>query len=159
MSALVIASYMELAEELRGTPQSGELALTNGCFDLVHVGHVRLLGEASRLAGRLVVALNDDGVVRRSKGKGRPVVPLVERMEVIAALTGVDYVTSFPEPTADALLKCLRPDIYVKGTDWTPETLPEAATVREIGARVVICGDPKSHSSTQLAQRLQSPDP
>ena len=86
------------------------------------MGHVRLLGEASRLGGRLVVALNTDEAVRNSKGEGRPVVSLAERMEVIAALTGVDYVTSFPEPTADALLRCLRPDIYVKGTDWTPET-------------------------------------
>ena len=151
----MIADYRELADEL-GRLGARSLALTNGCFDLLHVGHVRLLLAGAIQADVFAVALNADETVRASKGEGRPVVPLEERMEVIAAIAGVDFVTSFPEPTADELILALRPDVYVKGTDWTPETVPERTTVEAIDGRVVICGDPKTHSSTQLIEQSRS---
>ena len=148
----MIGDYRELADELARLG-ARSLALANGCFDLLHVGHVRLLLAGAIQADCFVVALNTDETVRASKGAGRPVVPLAERMEVIAAIAGVDFVTSFPEPTADEMIMALRPDVYVKGTDWTVQTVPERATVEAIGGRVVICGDPKGHSSTDLIQR------
>jgi len=131
------------------------VALANGCFDLLHVGHVRLIAEARELAEVLVVALNSDASVRAQKGAGRPCVPLEERMELLAALEGVDYVTSFPEPSAEPMLRVLRPELQVKGTDWTEESVPEGATVRAYGGRVVICGDPKRHSSRALFRRIR----
>ena len=117
---------------------------------MLHVGHVRLLRDARALADLLVVALNSDASARANKGDGRPLVPLAERMELIAALEGVDYVTSFDEPTAAALLARLRPEIHVKGTDWTAETVPERDVVEAYGGRVVIAGDPKTHASSDL---------
>lgn len=160
MSASIVADYRALARELESERGAGHrVALANGCFDLLHVGHVRLLAAARSEAEVLVVALNDDESVRRNKGEGRPLVPLEERMEVVAALAGVDYVTSFGETTADALIRALRPDVLVKGTDRSPEAIPEAATVAAHGGRVVICGDPKRHSSTELiARRRRGPD-
>lgn len=146
----VVADYRALPALLEGR----EVALTNGCFDLLHVGHVRLLREAATKAEVLVVGLNVDETVRASKGEGRPVMPLAERMELLDALAGVDYVTSFPEPTADALIRCVRPAVYVKGTDWTPEMVPERESVAAVGARVAICGDAKTHASSELARRL-----
>jgi rfaE bifunctional protein nucleotidyltransferase chain/domain len=116
---------------------------------------VRLLRAARELADLLVVALNSDASARANKGDGRPLVPLAERMELIAALEGVDYVTSFDEPTAAALLACLRPEIHVKGTDWTAQTVPERDVVEAYGGRVVIAGDPKMHASSELIRRLQ----
>lgn len=130
------------------------IVLANGCFDLLHVGHVRYLEAAKREGDVLVVAINSDESVRRNKGDGRPLVPETERAEVIAALRCVDYVTVFGEPTADALIRALRPNVHAKGTEWTAETVPEAATVREVGGRVAICGDPKTHASSALATRL-----
>lgn len=130
------------------------VVFTNGCFDILHVGHVRLLAQARGEADLLVVALNSDASVRGNKGPLRPVVPLAERMEVIGALAGVDFVTSFDEPSAEQLLRALRPDVHVKGTDWTAETVPERAIVQAYGGRIAICGDPKDHSSTALAERL-----
>jgi rfaE bifunctional protein nucleotidyltransferase chain/domain len=130
------------------------VALTNGCFDVLHVGHLRLLREARGLAELLVVALNSDASARAQKGPGRPLVPLAERMELVAGLSGVDFVTSFEEPTAAALLAALRPELHVKGTDWTAETVPERDVVLGYGGRVVIAGDPKTHSSSELIRRL-----
>lgn len=154
MSARIVADYRALAHELEAERVDGRrVALANGCFDLLHVGHVRLLAAARRHAEILVVALNDDASVRRNKGGGRPLVPLEERMEVVAALSGVDYVTSFGETTADGLIRALRPEILVKGTDRNPEAIPEAATLEACGGRVVICGDPKQHSSSALVAR------
>jgi D-glycero-beta-D-manno-heptose 1-phosphate adenylyltransferase len=146
----IVPNYSQLAAQL---PRNRALVLTNGCFDLLHVGHVRLLQAAAQAGDLLVVALNTDETVRVSKGAGRPVVPLEERMELIAALAGVDFVTSFPEPTADDLIRCLRPQVYVKGTDWTEEAVPERESVLAIGGRILIAGDPKSHSSSDLARR------
>ena len=157
MTARVVPDPRELAPLLEEARARGaRIALTNGCFDVLHVGHLRLLREARSLADLLVVALNDDASARANKGAGRPLVPLAERMELLAALEGVDYVTSFGEPTAAALLERLRPEIHVKGTDWTPETVPERDVVLRYGGRVVIAGDPKTHSSSDLIRRLRS---
>jgi rfaE bifunctional protein nucleotidyltransferase chain/domain len=154
--ARIVPSFRELAAELAPQRSGGRsLALTNGCFDLLHVGHVRLLAEARQHGDILVVALNSDASARGNKGPSRPLVPLAERMEVIAALAGVDYVTSFEQPTAAALLEALRPDVHVKGTDWTAETVPERAIVEAYGGRIAICGDPKTHSSTALHAALR----
>ncbi len=156
MTARIVLDYRELAPELERERAAGKsLALANGCFDILHVGHVRLLADARREADVLVVALNTDGSVRASKGPGRPAVPLAERAEVIAALEGVGYVTSFSEPAADALLGVLRPDVQVKGTDRTPDAVPERQVVESYGGRIAICGDPKAHSSTDLVSRRQ----
>jgi rfaE bifunctional protein nucleotidyltransferase chain/domain len=130
------------------------VALANGCFDVLHVGHVRLLAAARSHCDVLVVALNSDESTRASKGPTRPIVPLDERLEVVAALGCVDFVTSFGEPTADAIIRALRPDLLVKGTDRTPDDVPERHTLAACGGRVLICGDPKSHSSSELIRRL-----
>jgi rfaE bifunctional protein nucleotidyltransferase chain/domain len=157
VTARVVPDYRELAALLEPARRRGaRVALTNGCFDLLHVGHVRLLREARGLADLLVVALNSDASARANKGPERPCVPLAERMELVAALAGVDYVTSFEEPTAAALLRALRPELHVKGTDWTAETVPERDVVAAYGGRVVIAGDAKSHSSSELLRRLRS---
>ena len=151
----MVADYRELAPQLAHERLAGRsVALANGCFDVLHVGHVRLLAEARRHCDVLVVALNTDESARASKGPTRPFVPLGERLEVVAALAGVDYVTSFGEPTADALIRALRPALLVKGTDRTPENVPERETLAACGGRVLICGDAKSHSSTDLIRRL-----
>jgi rfaE bifunctional protein nucleotidyltransferase chain/domain len=130
------------------------IALANGCFDLLHVGHVRYLAGAAREADRLVVAVNDDASVRALKGPGRPLVPAEARGEVIAALRGVDYVLLFGDRTVDRLLASLRPDVHCKGTDYTPDTVPEREAVRAYGGRVAIVGDPKDHSTRDLVARL-----
>jgi len=139
------------AERARGRT----IVLANGCFDLIHVGHVRYLEAAKREGDVLVVAINSDESVRRNKGEGRPLVPETERAEVLAALRCVDYVTVFGETTADELIKALRPNVHAKGTEWRADNVPELATVKSIGARVAICGDAKSHSSTSLAGRAK----
>jgi rfaE bifunctional protein nucleotidyltransferase chain/domain len=158
VSARVVADYRALAELLEGERQRGRtVALTNGCFDVLHVGHVRLLKDARGLADILVVALNSDGSTRANKGAGRPIVPLAERSEIVAALRGVDFVTSFEEPTAAALIETLRPDVHVKGTDWTRATVPERDVVAAYGGRVVIAGDPKTHTSSDLIAKLRRP--
>ena len=156
MTARIVPDPRELAALLAPARERGaRVALANGCFDVLHVGHVRLLRDARGLAELLVVALNGDASARANKGEGRPLVPLAERMELIAELAGVDYVTSFAEPTAAALLARLRPEFHVKGTDWTVDTVPERAIVQGYGGRVVIAGDPKTHASTDLIRRLR----
>jgi rfaE bifunctional protein nucleotidyltransferase chain/domain len=155
VSARIVADPAELAAQLAPARAGGaRVALANGCFDVLHVGHVRLLRDARALAELLVVALNSDASARANKGDGRPWVPLAERMELVAALAGVDYVTSFEEPTAAALLGLLHPEFHVKGTDWTAETVPERDVVAAYGGRVVIAGDPKAHASSDLIRRL-----
>ncbi len=156
MSGKIVPDYRDLAKILAAERARGRsVALTNGCFDLLHVGHTRLIGDARQLADVLVIATNSDASVRLNKGEGRPYVPLAERMEVLAALSGVDLVTSFPEPTAAALLDALRPEVHVKGSDWTPETVPERDVVIGYGGRIAICGDPKEHASSELIRRLE----
>ena len=130
------------------------VVLAGGCFDLLHVGHVRYLEAARALGDLLVVGVNGDGEVRRLKGEGRPLLPERERAEMVAALRAVDYVTVFDEPTVAELLLALRPDTHAKGTDYTEESVPEGDVVRSYGGRVRIVGDPKEHSSTEILKRV-----
>jgi D-glycero-beta-D-manno-heptose 1-phosphate adenylyltransferase len=130
------------------------LAFANGCFDLLHVGHIRYLQAASQEADRLVVAINDDPAASR-KGPGRPILPAKDRAELVAALRGVDYVTIFSEPTVDSLLLLLKPDVHCKGTDYTVDSVPERETVRSYGGRIAIVGDPKDHSTRDLLKRIE----
>jgi D-glycero-beta-D-manno-heptose 1-phosphate adenylyltransferase len=154
--AIIEADRTTLARRLDVERGAGRtIVLANGCFDLLHVGHVRYLEAARREGDVLVVAINSDESVRRNKGAGRPFVPEGERAEMLAALRCVDYVTVFGERTADDLIRALRPHVHAKGTEWRAEDVPEAATVREVGGRVAICGDPKTHSSSALAARLE----
>jgi rfaE bifunctional protein nucleotidyltransferase chain/domain len=131
------------------------VVLANGCFDILHVGHVRYLWEAASLGNLLVVALNDDDSTRRLKGAGRPVAPVGERAEILLALRPVDYILIFADDTVDEVLKAIRPDIHAKGTDYTVESVPERETARVIGCRTVIVGDPKDHSSRDIIRKLR----
>jgi len=126
------------------------VVLANGCFDLLHVGHVRYLSAARGLGDALVVGLNSDASVRRLKGPGRPVMPADERAELIGALAAVDLVVVFDDDSADALIARLRPDVHAKGTDYTEDSVPERAAVLAAGGRVAIAGDPKSHATRDL---------
>lgn len=131
------------------------IAFANGCFDLLHVGHVRYLQAAAREADRLVVGINDDRSVAVLKGPNRPLLSETDRAELVAALRGVDYVVIFPEPTVTPLLLELRPDVHCKGTDYTVDTVPERETVRGYGGRIAIVGDPKDHSTRDLLARIR----
>lgn len=134
----------------RAEHPDGRVVLANGCFDLLHVGHLRYLESARAEGSHLVVALNDDPSVRNLKGPERPRVPLRERAELVAGLRCVSAVTWFGERTVEATLRCLRPDVHAKGTDYTPETVPERHVDAELGIRIAICGDPKDHHSSSL---------
>jgi D-glycero-beta-D-manno-heptose 1-phosphate adenylyltransferase len=127
-----------------------KIILTNGCFDLLHVGHVRYLRAAKQLGGKLIVAVNSDASTRTLKGEGRPRVPGNERVEILAALSDVDAVTLFDAPDVTELIRLLRPEIHAKGTDYTEENVPEREVVIACGGRVAIVGDPKDHSTTDL---------
>jgi D-glycero-beta-D-manno-heptose 1-phosphate adenylyltransferase len=144
---------LRLAVEDRAAGRT--LAFANGCFDLLHVGHVRYLQAASCEADRLVVAINDDRSVCGLKGEGRPILSENDRAELVAALRGVDYVVIFSEPTVTPLLEALKPDVHCKGTDYTVDTVPERETVRGYGGRIAIVGDPKDHSTRDLLARLR----
>ena len=130
------------------------IAFANGCFDLLHVGHIRYLESAAREADVLVVAVNDDDSVRRLKGAGRPILAAADRAELVAALRPVDYVVIFPEPTVGPLLDALRPDVHCKGTDYTVDSVPEREIVKAYGGRTAIVGDPKDHSTRDLLSRI-----
>jgi rfaE bifunctional protein nucleotidyltransferase chain/domain len=132
------------------------IVLANGCFDILHVGHIRYLEGAKGLGDVLVVGVNSDAQVRAQKGAGRPLMPERERAEVIAAIRAVDFVTIFHEPTVEQLLLSIRPDIHAKGTDYTEDSVPERDVVRFYGGRVAIVGDPKDHSSTEMLRRMTS---
>jgi D-glycero-beta-D-manno-heptose 1-phosphate adenylyltransferase len=132
------------------------IAFANGCFDVMHVGHVRYLAGAAAQADRLVVAINDDDSVKGLKGPGRPILSGADRAEMVAALEDVDYVVLFPDPDVHRLLRLLKPDVHCKGTDYTPDTVPERATVIGYGGRVAIVGDPKDHSTRDLLARIKS---
>jgi D-glycero-beta-D-manno-heptose 1-phosphate adenylyltransferase len=133
------------------------ITLANGCFDLLHVGHVRYLQGAKELGGRLVVALNSDDSVRSLKGEGRPLMPAAERAEILAALADVDAVVVFPERDVRALIREIHPDVQAKGTDYTADNVPEADVVREYGGRVAIVGDPKDHSASEIIRTRLTP--
>jgi len=132
------------------------IAFANGCFDLLHVGHVRYLQGAAAEADRLVVAVNTDQSVAALKGPGRPVLPEADRAELVSAFRGVDYVVLFADATGERLLNALRPDVHCKGTDYTVETVPERAVVRAYGGRTAIVGDPKRHATRDLVVRIGS---
>jgi rfaE bifunctional protein nucleotidyltransferase chain/domain len=151
-----VLSESELIEAIRADRAAGRtIALANGCFDLLHVGHLRYLQGAAQEADRLVVAVNDDDSVRGLKGQDRPAMPGIDRAELVAALRGVDYVVLFSGPTVGPLIEALRPDVHCKGTDYTADSVPERDIVRAYGGRIAIVGDPKDHSTRELLRRLQ----
>jgi len=151
-----IFNRQELKKQVAAWRAAGDsIVLTNGCFDLLHVGHVRSLRAAKELAprARIIVGLNSDASVRVLKGEGRPRTPEAERAELLAALSDVDAVVIFSEPDARALIREIRPDIHAKGTDYTAESVPERDVVIECGGRVEIVGDPKNHSSSEILRK------
>lgn len=159
-----VVSHDELLDAIAADRDAGRrIALANGCFDLLHVGHVRYLSGAAEQADRLVVAINSDDVVTTLKGPGQPILPSDERAELVAALGMVDYVVVFSTPTVAVLLDELRPDVHCKGTDYTVDSVPEREVVRRYGGRTVIVGDPKNHSTqgllARIAKRLRNPAP
>ena len=154
MTAPVLLDAFAAEEWLASRREGQRVGVAVGCFDLLHVGHVRLLAEARGAVDLVVVALNTDASVRALKGDARPLVPLEERAEVLGQLRSVDLVTSFGDPTAHGLLEPLRPEALLKGTDRTPETVPERELVEGYGGELLFLGDPKEHASSALAARL-----
>ncbi len=153
-----ILSREHLRERVAEWRRAGErITLANGCFDLLHVGHVRYLHAAKNLGGRLVVAINSDDSARALKGEGRPLMPAPERAEILAALADVDAVVIFPERDVRLLIREIRPDIHAKGTDYAADTVPERDAVLEYGGRVAIVGDPKDHSASELIRSRLGP--
>ncbi len=159
MSTRKIRSLDELRRDVAAARMRGQrIVLANGCFDLLHIGHVRYLQAARRLGDLLIVGVNADAAVRALKGEGRPILPAEERAEIVAAFACVDYVVIFDDVTIAPLLEALRPDVHAKGTDYTPETVPEREIVRRYGGRVAIVGDEKRHSSRDLIARIRQAD-
>jgi rfaE bifunctional protein nucleotidyltransferase chain/domain len=153
-----IVTVEQLVDEIRREREAGRtVALANGCFDVLHVGHVRYLQGAAAEADRLVVAVNDDDSVAALKGPGRPILAAAERVELVAALRGVDYVVTFGERTVERLLRLIRPDVHCKGTDYTVDSVPERSVVLEYGGRTAIVGDPKNHATRELLERIAGP--
>ena len=151
-----ILSREDLRRRVAEWRAAGEpIVLTNGCFDLLHVGHVRYLRGSKALGGKLIVALNSDESVRRIKGEGRPLMPEQERAEIVAALADVDAVVIFSEPDVRALIREIRPDVQAKGTDYTRENVPERDAVLAAGGRVEIVGDRKEHSTSEILARAR----
>ena len=151
----MILSREELITRINAERQNGSrVVLANGCFDVLHVGHVRYLAGARALGDVLVVGVNSDEQVARLKGPGRPILSADERAELVAALESVTYVTVFDEPTVEELLLALKPDVHAKGTDYTIDSVPERDVVRSYGGRVAIVGDPKDHSTSAILARL-----
>jgi rfaE bifunctional protein nucleotidyltransferase chain/domain len=151
MSAQKLVDREGLKQRVAAWRQAGEsITLANGCFDLLHVGHIRYLHAAKQLGGRLIVAINSDDSVHALKGEGRPLIPAEERAEILSALADVDAVVIFPEHNVRALIREVRPDVHAKGTDYTAESVPERDVVAECGGRVEIVGDPKDHSASEI---------
>lgn len=155
----MIVSREELLTRINTDRQNGtRVVLANGCFDVLHVGHVRYLAGARELGEVLVVGVNSDAQVERLKGAGRPIMPATERAELVDALQSVTYVTVFDEPTVEELLLALKPDVHAKGTDYTEDSVPERDVVRSYGGRVAIVGDPKDHSTSAILARQRKGD-
>jgi len=151
-----ILSREQLNRQVEAWRKSGDkVTLANGCFDVLHVGHVRYLRAAKELGGHLIVAINSDDSVRSLKGAGRPLMPAEERAEILASLSDVDAIVIFPEPDVRVLIREIRPDIQAKGTDYTADSVPERDTVVEYGGRVEIVGDPKDHSATEIIRKME----
>jgi rfaE bifunctional protein nucleotidyltransferase chain/domain len=152
-----ILSEAELRQAVTGDRAAGRtIALANGCFDVLHVGHLRYLQDSARQADVLIVAVNGDASVRELKGENRPVMGEKERAELISAIRGVTYVTVFSDRSPGRLIALLKPDVQCKGTDYTAESVPEAGIVRSYGGRVAIVGDPKDHSTSEFLHRMKS---
>jgi rfaE bifunctional protein nucleotidyltransferase chain/domain len=151
---LTEAELMNALEDERAAGRT--ITFANGCFDILHVGHVRYLAGAAAQGDTLVVAINDDESVKALKGEGRPILAAADRAEMVAALEDVDYVVVFPDLDVHRLLFLLKPDVHCKGTDYTPDTVPERETVLAYGGRVAIVGDPKDHSTRDLVARIKS---
>lgn len=150
-----VVSVEQLTAEIGRERAAGRtVALANGCFDVLHVGHVRYLQGAAAEADRLIVAINDDESVAELKGPGRPILPASDRAELVAALRGVDYVVTFGERTVERLLRLIKPDVHCKGTDYTIDSVPERSIVLEYGGRTAIVGDPKQHATRELIARI-----
>ncbi len=155
-----ILHQADLIARVQTARQNGaKIVLANGCFDVLHVGHIRYLQGAKAQGDLLVVGINSDRQVTILKGPGRPIMADSERAEIVASIAAVDFVTVFDEPTVENLLLALRPDIHAKGTDYTEETVPERDVVRSYGGRVVIVGDPKNHSSSEILDRGNNSGP
>lgn len=153
-----ILSREQLRQRVDEWRRAGErITLANGNFDLLHVGHVRYLRGAKALGGKLVVAINSDQSVRALKGEGRPIMPELERAEIVAALADVDAVVIFPELDVRAIIREIHPDVQAKGTDYTVESVPERDAVTEYGGRIAIVGDPKDHSTSEIIRSRLSP--
>ena len=148
-----IEKLADLGKDLREMGKT--IVLANGAFDLFHVGHLRYLRDAKKYGDVLVVAVNSDKSVKSYKGEDRPIIPQDERVEILMALEVVDYVTLFDEPDVRRVIRLLKPHFHAKGTDYTPETVPEAELVKSLGGKVVITGDPKNHSTTDLIEKLR----
>ena len=157
----MVLSESQLVEAVARDRVAGRtVAFANGCFDLLHVGHVRYLRAAAAEADRLIVAVNDDRSVAGLKGEGRPILPASDRAELVAALRCVDYVVVFGDADVERLLLLVKPDVHCKGTDYTSDTVPERAVVAGYGGRTAIVGDPKSHATRELLARIAaSPHP
>ncbi|HSP62914.1 MAG TPA: D-glycero-beta-D-manno-heptose 1-phosphate adenylyltransferase [Pyrinomonadaceae bacterium] len=152
-----IVNRPQLIDAISAARKDGRrIVFANGCFDVLHVGHVRYLEAAKALGDLLIVAVNSDQQVRKQKGEDRPLMPQDQRAEIVAALDAVDFVTIFEEPTVTELLLALKPDIHAKGTDYTVDTVPERDVVRSYGGRVAIAGDPKDHSSSEMIEKVSS---
>jgi rfaE bifunctional protein nucleotidyltransferase chain/domain len=152
----VVVTESELVEAVARERAAGRsIAFANGCFDLLHVGHIRYLQAAAAEADRLVVAVNDDRSVAGLKGDGRPILPAADRAELVAALRGVDYVVVFGDPHVERLLLLIKPDVHCKGTDYTVESVPERAVVAAYGGRTAIVGDAKTHATRDLVERIR----
>ena len=151
----IFHSHEELLQQLtKDRSAQLKIAMTNGAFDLFHVGHLRSFVHAKSLASRLLIAVNTDRSVQENKGPKRPINPQNERAELLAALDCVDYVAFFDEPTVDVLLRKVKPEVYCKGTDYSPETIPETPTVLAYGGQIAIVGDPKDHSTSAIIDRI-----
>jgi D-glycero-beta-D-manno-heptose 1-phosphate adenylyltransferase len=153
--AAVVSLEQLTAAVARARAAGRTVALANGCFDLLHVGHVRYLQGAAAEADVLVVAINDDESVCRLKGQGRPILRASDRAELVAAVRGVDYVVIFSGPTVTPVIDAIRPDVHCKGTDYTTENVPEREQVLAYGGRVAIVGDPKDHSTRELVTKIR----
>ena len=154
----MIVSETQLLDAIARERAAGKtIAFANGCFDLLHVGHVRYLQGAAAEGDRLIVAVNDDRSVAMLKGAGRPILPAADRAELVAALRGVDYVVVFGDPNVERLLRLVKPNVHCKGTDYTVDTVPERAVVSGYGGRTAIVGDPKLHATRDLIAQITRP--
>ena len=151
----VVRDHQELVQIVEKLKSQGKkIVLTNGCFDIIHVGHIRCLKAAKQEADILIVAVNSDSSSEKIKEKGRPITPEEERLEILSSLECIDYLTLFSEPTVDKLITLLKPHIFAKGTDYTIENVPERDSALSIGAQISIVGDPKKHSSSELIKTI-----